>query len=632
MKILQVIPIARGISKEVLSYFSAQGAPRGSIVFVPLRNREVPGLVLHESDAHALKNEVRGLHFEIKKANTKRSISLFSPALISAGEKTASFHATATGAVLSALLNAKLLASVRLLKLPSRRFENDSTHPRTVADILIFQAEEEERLSRYKSIIRECFARHESVFIAAPTLIDAERLAEHLGRGIEDYTFVFHGNLAGVEMARRLKKVFATSHPVLIVGTPSFICIERPDVRTIIVERENSASFKLQSRPYLDFRYLIEAYAKERGVRLILGGLPLRIETLARFETHELNELTTPAFRLLQGAENSIIDMRTKQESTRTFEVLSPPLKELLQKTIDENDHALLFVARRGLAPLTICQDCGSVVKASDGETPMALHTGPRGNIFVSHVTGEMRDAHERCKTCNSWRLQELGIGIERVESEVKKYFPTARIIRIDQDTARTPKQIHDLVTTFYATPGSILICTERALAYLGEKIAYTGVVSIDTLLSLPEWKISERIFSILLKLRGITNKKYLLQTRNPLAPLLSHALSGNIADFMRGEIEKRKMLGYPPFTILIKCSIVGTINHVSDSMRALLSTFEHYGLEPYPAPLALGRNRYVFHALMKLEPELWPELEVLAKIAALPPHVAVDVNPETLH
>jgi primosomal protein N' (replication factor Y) (superfamily II helicase) len=637
MKILEVIPIARGVGAQVLSYFSLEARGEGSIIFVPLRNREVPGLILREEDAHEMKSTVRGMEFQLKKVSNKRALPLFSPALIHAADKTATFYATTTGAVLSALLPQKLLECVKTFKLAEGRWGEKVERSRTLSDVLIFQADDEERLARYKSIIRECFARKESVFIAVPTLIDATRLYEHLSRGVEEFTFLLHSALTVKEMKAALTRALTSEHPVLIIGTPAFVSVERPDMRTIIVERENASAYKIPARPYLDFRRLIEYYALKRGIRLIFGGLPLRLETISRYETHDVGELTVPIFRLLRAAPAKLIDMRrTEEKRTRfsppaSFEILSPELLTTIETSVREGDRMLLFAARRGLAPVTVCQDCGATVRAEDNLSPMTLYKGPRGNIFVSHVTGEMRDAHERCRICKSWRLQELGIGIERIEEAVAKRFPTAQLLRVDKETTGTHKQVRDAVKRFFGTPGSILIGTERVLAYLREPLEHCAVVSVDSLLSLPEWKIAEKTFSMLLKMRALAQKSYLIQTRAVSRELIENALEGNIADFVRRELALRKRWHYPPFAVLIKLSVSGSLERVSNEMRALLERFEPFGLEPYPAPLSLGRNRFVFHALMRRNEKRWPEHEVLEALQKLPPHMAIDINPENL-
>jgi len=636
MYILHIIPISRAMSRERLTYWSPENVLLGAVVHVPLRSREIPGIVVKAEPAADVKSEVRSSEFRLRKITDRTTVPLFSPALIEAAEQTAIHTASTTGAVLGALLPAPLLENIENLALNPDRWKSD-VRSGVLSEELVFQSEEEDRLTRYKSLIRESFARGESVYLCVPTIVDVEHLEEALGRGIEEYTVLLHSGLSKKQARENLSKIMHNEHPVLIVGTGSYITAERPDIKTIIIERENSRAYKLPARPYIDLRYFIEAYAKTRKIRLIFGGLPLRIETLWRYEAHELSDLMPPMMRLLNGAPHAVIDMREKKDrlpgkaTGSEFEVLSSEVKEMLAHAIEHGDRCLLFVARRGLAPLTVCQDCGSVVRGTHDDAPMVLHRSPSGNVFVSHVTGEVRDAHERCKVCQSWRLEALGIGVERVEAELEAAFPALKLFRVDQDAAATHKQTRSALRKFYATPGSALIATERVLAYLSDSVEHSAVISIDSLLSLPEWKVSERTFSLLLKIRAITQKSYLVQTRKADQSIIVQALKGNVGEFYRNEIALREALGYPPFTVLIKFSIVGTLARSTEELQKLLTYLEPFGIEPYPAPLHVGRNRYACHALIRVERTSWPDAKLLSRLTELPPYIAVDVNPEHL-
>lgn len=622
------------MSREVLTYWSPLDISLGSIVQVPLRNREISGIVVKTENVSDVRALVRKSGFLIKKITNRKTLPLFSPFLIKAVEMTATYMGTTTGAVLGGLLPAPLLSAVASLRLPVDRWQRlEFSDWGVAAEELIFQSDDADRLTRYKSLIRETFARDESVYLCVPTIAHVEQMAEALGRGIEEYTICLHSGLSKKKAQENVYKIIHDKHPVLVVGTGAYVVLERPDMKTIILERENSRAYKLTSRPYLDLRYVIEAYAKARKIKLILGSLPLRIETLWRYEANELSDLAQPAFRLLSGAPSAIIDMRQEGDKATgaRFQLFSAELKRMLAYAQKHSDRCLVFATRRGLATLIVCQDCGSIVRASQGNSPMVLHKGPRGNVFVSHVSGEIRDAAERCKVCQSWRLEALGIGVERVVEELARLFPAIKPFRVDRDTTTTHKQIKSVIKEFYASPGGVLVATERALAYLDEPIEHSAIVSIDSLLSLPEWKVSERTFSLLLKIRSISQKSYLVQTRKTDQSIIEHALKGNIGDFYRTEIALRKALGYPPFTVLIKLSITGSLARASDEMQKLVNYLEPFGIEAYPEPLYMGRNRYVCHALIRVERTSWPDPTLLEQLSALPPYIAIDVNPESL-
>ena len=158
---------------------------------------------------------------------------------------------------------------------------------------------------------------------------------------------------------------------------------------------------------------------------------------------------------------------------------------------------------------------------SKDGASPMVLHKTSKGNAFLSHATGEIRDAHERCLFCKSWRLEALGIGIERAHDAVRKLIPDSKIFRIDKDTTTTYRQIRSEVEKFYSVTGSVLLGTEVAIPHLTTPIEHGAVISADSFLSLPEWRITERVFSFMLAIREISQISFTVQTRKVGAQVL---------------------------------------------------------------------------------------------------------------
>src|SRR3989344_2743048 len=403
MYLLDVIPIARGIAKETLSYFSAEKIVPGSIVFVPLRKRAVPALVLNTHNATEAKTQLRTSSFALRKILRRKARPFLTPAFMTAATKSALYFGTTTGAILHAMLPHPILESIDKQKNSSAEKKISIPIANIRGEKVIFQAESGECISRYKSLIRESFARHASITIIVPTIRDAERIHNELSRGVQNYAFCFHSGLTKKEMRARWNTAESIKHPVLIVGTPSFVSLYRHDIQTIIVEHERSRSYKFSHRPYIDTRIFIEKYAEARRIQLIFSDLPLRVETLYRYKTEELHDVTAPKLRVLSLAVAEIIDMRAEEKKNdKGFTILSTKLKQIIENTVTSGEHTFLFSARRGIAPMTVCRDCGSIVTSEDKITPMVLQKTERGNAFVSHRTGEMRSAHERCRECKS--------------------------------------------------------------------------------------------------------------------------------------------------------------------------------------------------------------------------------------
>ena len=344
MRLLHVIPISRAIGRETLSYFSLTDIRLGSVISVPLRKRTVPALVIGSDMVRDSKAAIKGSPWQIRKVKRAKARELFSPAFVEAAKRAAAWSATTTGAVFAHTLPQAIFSLSSGTPPGTLPAKKSPEHGDLVTPKLVFQAEEKERFIRYRSLIREEFARGVSVFFCVPTIPDAEFAAHILSKGIEPYCFLFHGSLSKQDIAKRWKEAVAMHHPLLIIATPSFLSLPRGDLGTIVLERERSRSYKLKTRPFLDTRMLAEFLAEELGSRLIMADFPLRVETLFRHKAGELDELTTLRMRLAEGPETVLIDMRQRSHpGTKVLEVLSPELKEMLALAQTEKKKAFIF-------------------------------------------------------------------------------------------------------------------------------------------------------------------------------------------------------------------------------------------------------------------------------------------------
>jgi len=647
MMLVHVIPIARGIGKETLTYFTSKKIGVGSLVTVPLRKKTINAIVLGVEDASRLKAHIKKAAYGIKKITSIKSGSFFLPAFLKASERAARYFAARPGAIIESLTPTTILNSyLSSVNLPGRHLQAKaiekikltSTEPRTHEKFLI-QTEEEDRIASYKSIIREEFAKGYSVFFCLPTIQDIEHIVASLGRGIEEFTYSFHSKLSKKDLLSLWKKASGEVHPILIVSTGVFFSIPRGDIKTIIVEKENSASYKLQRRPFLDIRTFTEFFADELGARLIWGDIFLRTETLYRKEGGEFLEFDSLKFRSLSSAEQTIIDMtrHKDQAGEKRFTLLSHELISLIKRIQDKSERLFILVSRRGLYPITICSDCGEIVICTQCSAPLTLHRenevlniSRKKNIFICHKCGKQEVSADRCKKCSSWRLTPLGIGTERVEEEIQKEFPNINIFRMDKDSAEQKKKAQAIIKKFYASPTSILVGTEMALSYI-EKVTHSAIVSIDSLFAIPDFRINERVFAMLLKLRRKTTKKFFIQTRMSAIDLFEQVTHGNLLEFYRTEIKKRQELDYPPFAQLIKVSFIGSKQKGIKEMGKIETLFQAYKPIIFPAFISKVKGRYIMNALIKVRREKWPDPNLLKLLYSLPPSFTIKVDPENI-
>lgn len=653
MYLISVAPIRRGIPVDELSYFTKEHIPRGALVSVPLRGSSTPALVIRSIPAHEAKSDLKRADFALKKLESIHATAFFREEFIETCTQTANYFATTTGAVVQAVFPNALLTGGSV---PVQNSETETpSKPRAKkhAQKFILQAEETERFATYKSHIREVFARGGSCYFILPSIQDIEHAYSKLEKGIQNYTFILHGGLTKKEIAKRWEEIQVTKHPVLIIGTPFFLAVPRDDIETIILDRESGNAYMLQGRPFIDLRYFAEQFAKSLGADLILGDLFLRTETLHRHKEGEFEPLLRPKLRLPSVATQTIVDMRTsgEQPATGRIAIYSRELVNLIDETRKKGSHCFILGVRKGFAPMTVCGDCGTVVACTRCSAPLvlhrkqgareALHAVPKAedgnaerespNMFLCHRCGLVADPDTTCLHCNGWRLVPLGIGITAAEETIKERFPDVRVFRLDRDSVKKHKDARALVTEFYQTPGSIMIGTEMALPYLTEPVGTVAVLSVNSLLTIPDFRMGERVFRLLLSLREKAREHFLIQTRDPDMPLFALATGGNIAEFLRTELESRHRLGYPPFGTLLKFTYEGTKSDGTRIMEDIEKTFGAYHPVTFPAFIAKVKGKYHMNALIKIPPKEWPNPDLIALIRALPSDVAVRINPESV-
>ncbi len=640
MIVIDVIPIAKGIGIEILSYFTSLSVVPGAIVKVPLRSKMVPALVVHVHTAQELKTELKTADYSLKKIDSALYDSFVSPQWLSLIDTVAYYYATTTGSVLHALIPQTVLLGAGKKSEALRKSFGVKTHEQQnnhenlghKKQKIAFQGSDDDRYSAYKSLIRQEFAQKKSIFIVVPTHEDGRRIFDEIVKGLEGYVFL----LTGAQSDKEIMSLWGTAinllHPIVIIGTGQFLSIPRNDISTIIIERENSRHYTLQHRPYIDIRTYAEMYAKIFTCTIIYGDTVLRIETLYRVHEGEISEGNPFSLRSFSSAEDTVIDMRDEQSSgKKSFKVLSDTALKYIRETKERSERMIILATRRGLAPSVVCGDCHNIVMCTSCSTPIVLHSSPKGSFFMCHRCGERRSADESCSICGGWKLGTVGIGIDLVVEKIHEEIKGIKVFKIDSDTTKTDTAIKTTLTKFYDTPGSILIGTEMMLPYIRHSVEHAIIASIDSLLSLPDFRIYEKILSTLTRIRSYATRSFIIQTRTPKDSIFDFARKGNIIDFYRSHIEERKRFNYPPISTLIKITIEGDRTKISEEMHGIQNLLSPYTVDVFPAFTHTIKGKYVLHGLMTIPRARWPHDDIISRLKNLPPHITVKIDPESL-
>ncbi len=644
MKIVNVIPIVQGVLKDPLTYYTSKDADKDSLVMIPLRGKSVPGLVFSCEDAVLAKSRLKTSRFSLKRVERVQEKNFLLPEFLRAAEETAAYFAATAGGIISGLVPSRIfteyflskgaLAGVRheyarIDEAPADNLKHTDKH--------IIQANDGDRFSVYRGIIREEFAKNSSIFLSSPTQSAALSIFRELSRGIEPYTFLLHGKMPDKEMVSSWKRILKTEHPVLIIATPIYASLPRCDFGAFIVEQESRDAYQTFSRPYFDFRYFLEKYAEKLNAKFIAGDFFLRTETLHRYETKAVSSLIPLRFRLLSTIRQEVVDMKGEKIDSAPnapFRVIGKRLAEVMRETLAASGNVFLWGVRRGLAPLTACRDCGSIFSCPRCDVPFVLHregnkTRPR-NIFICHTCEERKSAEVTCTKCGSWRLQTLGIGVEQAALEARALFPETAVYEIHADAVKTDKKAENVAETFAQSNGAILIGTELAFSHV-KSAALAAVTSADSLFSLPDFRIHEKMLRKLLEVKLKAERAFVVQTRYPKEKLFTALTQGNLMDFYRDEIAAREQFGYPPFSVIIKIRFEGAEAEVAQKAEYIEKLFEQYRPNIFPAFIPKIKDRYQVNAVIKVPTATWPHEDILEKLLSLPQYYQVKVDPEDL-
>lgn len=628
MYLVQVLPIGSNLFSQELSYFCASEIEAGAVVQIPLRGKITYALCISSTPAGDLKQTVRASPFPIKKLSTPSPARILSRAYLRATFEIAKQHAVPWSVVLGAYVPTALLK--RRGELPE---VNDDSEERAVRyEALLYTQSPRERIAEYRRIVRESLARGLSMLILTPTVIEATLLAETLSRGIEGYVETLHSGLTEKKLTEAWKRIALSERPLLIIGTTLALSVPRLDIGTIVLERATSRAYRRDEYPNLNGAFSAEALAEAVGARFIIAATIPPVSASFRRAQGDIGDYGITATRLA-GPTPIIVDLRANKKEKGTWKPLAPATLDALAK-VPPSSHVLVLAARRGLSPLTVCDDCGSVLACKTCGRQLVLHADEpqlreASRQFMCHHCGTTESASVRCSSCNGWRLITLGIAIDSVAKTVAESLPDRRMFVISQDKGTASERAKLLAQ--WRNLGGILVGTEMVVPHLGEKVDHIVVASVDSLLSIPEYSASERVITLLAELRAKAQSSYVIQTRDPNHRVIKAIESGMFSSYVKEEVEDRIRYAYPPAATLIRFTINAkpdAARKLAQEMLAALSHFSPQSLSEKPGK----RGEVSIVLLLRLPHGVWVDQRLLRFIRSLPWPVTVDIDPLSIH
>ncbi len=445
---------------------------------------------------------------------------------------------------------------------------------------------------------------------------------------------------AGSKARRRAWREVAAGRARIVVGARSALFLPFVNLRLIVVDEEHDVSYKQDEGVTYHARDLAVMRAQIAGCAIVLASATPSLETLANARSGRYAHLKLTArpgsARL---PEIQVADMR--HDPPEPGKWISPPLVRAMAETLAAREQILLYINRRGYAPLVICKACGDRLKSPDSDSWLTEHryTG----MLVCHLTGFTMKKPKTCPKCGAPdSLTGVGPGVERLAEEARVRFPDARVEVFSSDTAATPDALRDLIERMETGAIDILIGTQiAAKGHNFPRLTLVGAIDPDTGLKGGDLRAGERTFQVLLQVAGRAGRaehpgRAMIQTWAPDNPAIALMAAGDRDGFMALEMETREAMGFPPFGRLGAVILSAPASDQADEWAGRFGAAQPNaaGVEvwgPAPAPISVlrGRHRRRFLARSDRNVDLSAFLAAWRARVKVPPSVRIQIDVE---
>lgn len=495
----------------------------------------------------------------------------------------------------------------------------------------------------YLQAIAHILPAGKNAIVLVPEISLTPQLVQRFRDRFGDLAVVIHSELTPKQRAEAWARV-ASGEGRIVLGTRSALFAPVANLGLIVLDEEYEHTYKSDKSPRYHANEVALELAKLHGAVVVFGSATPSLETYYRAEQGEYRRLSLPKRiddRPLPPV--TIVDLRQEMKA-KNYGVLSRQLSAALGETLAKGEQSILFLNRLGYFTFVICRECGLTLQCPECTVSLVYHTSDK-RVRCSRC-GYSREAPSLCPRCNGSSIRYFGTGTQRIEEEVAKQFPAARILRYDRDTVAKRGSHEAFFAAFAAGKADIMIGTQMVTKGLDiANVTLVGAVSADTALNLPDFRAAEHTFQLLTQVAGRAGRHHLpgqviIQTYNPDHYAIKAAAKHDYELFYRRELEHRRELMYPPFTRLISITATAaeerqaakTIDQLAGFLNARL---DGGVLGPAPAPISRLRGEWRYHLLLKgteLDGLRAAVREVLAK-AVIPAAVklAIDVEPLSL-
>lgn len=470
----------------------------------------------------------------------------------------------------------------------------------------------------YLQAIAHCLQSGRDAIVLVPEISLTPQMVERFKGRFGNLVAVLHSRLSSGERFDEWQLV-KEGRVKVVVGARSAVFAPFAKPGLFIIDEEHESSYKQEDNPKYHAREAAIARAQLCGSVVILGSATPALETYTRARAGKYGLLTLNKRvhnQLLPAVH--IVDLREEMHAGHRS-MFSRLLLEKLRATMDRGEQAILFLNRRGFSTFVVCRECGLVLQCPKCSISLTLHAGE--NLLRCHYCDFRRKVPLTCPKCGSNSIRHFGVGTQKVEAEVKKWFPEARVARMDVDTTSRKGSHEKILNEFRDGKIDVLVGTQMIAKGLDfPRVTLVGVVTADTALNLPDFRSAERTFQLITQVAGRAGRssipgEVVVQTYNPEHYSIVCAQKHDYTSFYEKEMKNREALAYPPFSSLVRIVILGMEENsvirnaeiLAEGLRSALAV-QNVGVEqamlgPAPAPISKLRNRFRWQICIRGKP-----------------------------
>lgn len=465
----------------------------------------------------------------------------------------------------------------------------------------------------YIHLIAEQLARGGDVLMLVPEIVITSQLIGRLERIFEGRTTTYHSRLTPLRRGHTFLRLALSNGGELIVGVRSSLFLPLRRGALVIVDEEHDPSYKQSDmQPRYNARDVAVVMSKVLAAHVVLGSATPSLESYVnalagKYAYVELTERWGEGVLPEVVVSDTIRAVKRGERKTHfNFDLL-----RLVRRSLDAGEQAILFQNRRGYAPYIQCRTCGYSPRCPHCNVTLTEHRTTRR--MECHYCGYSVERPSVCPNCDTQDIATMGFGTEKVEEEVSRLFPEARVERLDGDTSTSERAFKRIVERFESGDADILVGTQiltKGFDFGG--VTTVGILNADNLLSTPDFRASERAFQLMMQVAGRAGRRndrgrVVIQTSQPDHPVIRHVVSGDYHAMARAELAERQSFGYPPYSHLIRLLLrhedYDTLHRASHALGEVLRrVFGARVMGPVSAALEMLRGEHRSEIMLKIE------------------------------